>query len=305
MKLRLSLLVARIWLFHVGVALGVSLLAAPQLRAQTAKNDLPPGVTCMRDIEYSRPATGPLYVDLYLPERVAEKPLPVVLWIHGGGWKKGSKDRCSLSWLAGEGYAVVSLGYRLSTTAPWPAQIEDARAAVRWLRTQAGTYRLDPQRIAVAGESSGANLAGVLGTMDAASGEPVSSRVAAVIDFFGTSDVATLPANVPGPGKTDADLAKTNGALLLGGIVRDRPQLAREMSPLYQASADDPPFLVVHGSRDDQVPLDQSERLVAKLQHVGVPVEFVVLPDAGHGGKAFTTPELRETVRKFLQRSMP
>lgn len=266
---------------------------------------LPAGVKRLSNLEYSRPATGALLLDLYLPTTPPAKLLPVVLWFHGGGWKNGSKENCPLTWLVPEGYAAASVGYRLSGTAQWPAQIEDARAAIRWLRTNAARYGLDPARIAIAGASSGANLASIVGTAPAAAGETVSSRVGAVIDFYGTSDIMTLPVNLPGPGKTDADLAASNGAKLLGGIVRDRPELARQVSPLHNITPDDPPFLILHGDKDDQVPLVQSERLHARLREVGLPSEFHVLPGAGHGGKEFNTPEVKEWIRTFLIKSLP
>ncbi len=266
---------------------------------------LPSGVKRVSNVEYVKRDTGGLSLDLYLPTKTPDRPLPVVIWIHGGGWKSGTKENCPLAWLSGEGYAVVSLGYRLSWMARWPAQIDDARAAVRWLRTQAARYGLDPKRIAVAGGSSGANLASILGTLTPPADEAVSSRVAAVIDFYGASDMLTMPPNVPGPNKTESDLATSNGAKLLGAIPRDRPDLARQVSPLYQVSRDDPPFLIIHGDKDPQVPLGQSERLHAKLEETGVPSKLVVLPGAGHGGKAFDTPEVRETIRAFLARTLP
>jgi arylsulfatase len=278
----------------------------PNIRpAGDVRPALPAGVKRIANLEYSRPATGALVLDLYLPTATPARPLPTVIWIHGGGWKNGSKENCPLTWLAAEGYAVVSLNYRLSWAAKWPAQLDDTRTAVRWLRTHAAKYGLDPARIAVSGGSSGGNLASITGTAPAAVGETVSSRVAAVIDFYGASDMLTMPVNVPGPGKTEADLATSNGAKLLGGIVRDRPDLARQVSPLHNITPDDPPFLILHGDQDDQVPLVQSERLHARLREVGIPSEFHVLVGAGHGGKAFDTPEIRAKIRAFLTRSLP
>ena len=265
---------------------------------------LPAGVKRISNIEYSRPSTGALLLDCYLPSTAPTKPLPVILWTHGGGWKNGSKENCPLTWLAAEGYAVVSLNYRLSWAAKWPAQIDDARAAISWLRTNATQYGLDPARFAISGGSSGGNLASIVGTAPAATGETVSSRVGAVIDFYGASDMLSMPVNVPGPSKTEADLATSNGAKLLGGTVRDRPELARQVSPLHTITKDDPPFLIIHGDHDDQVPLEQSERLHARLREVGIPSEFHVLTGAGHGGKAFDTPEVRGWIRAFLSRSL-
>ena len=265
---------------------------------------LPEGVKRVANQEYSRPETGALLLDLYLPVKTPERPLPVVLWIHGGGWKSGTKENCPLTWLAAEGYAVVSLGYRLSWLARWPAPLDDARHALRWLRSNAAKYQLDAGRMVVAGGSSGANLAGVVGTAPRPAGEAVSSAVRGVIDFYGASDVLTMPVNVPSAERPDAVLAQSNAAKLLGGIVRDRPELARQMSTLYQVSADDPPFLIIHGDQDPQVPLVQSERLHAKLQATGVASELVVLKGAGHGGPAFATPEVKQKIHGFLQRTL-
>jgi acetyl esterase/lipase len=245
-----------------------------------------------------------LLLDLYLPAKTPERPLPVVLWIHGGGWKSGTKENCPLTWLAAEGYAVVSLGYRLSWLARWPAPLDDARDALRWLRSNAAKHQLDAGRMVVAGGSSGANLAGVVGTAPRPAGEAVSSAVRGVIDFYGASDVLTMPVNVPSAERRDAVLAQSNAAKLLGGIVRDRPELARQMSTLYQVSADDPPFLIIHGDQDPQVPLVQSERLHATLQATGVASELVVLKGAGHGGPAFAAPEVKQKIRGFLQRTL-
>ncbi len=290
--------------------LGDSLTKTPGTHIRPAgdvRPALPAGVKRISNVEYSRPATGALLLDLYLPAAAAApaRPLPVVVWIHGGGWKNGTKENCPLIWLAAEGYAVVSLNYRLSWAAKWPAQIDDTRTAIRWLRTNAAKYGLNPARIAVSGGSSGGNLASITGTAPATTGETVSSRVAAVIDFYGASDMLTMPVNVPGPGKTEADLATSNGAKLLGGTVRDRPDLARQVSPLHNITPDDPPFLILHGDKDDQVPLVQSERLHARLREVGVPSEFHVLVGAGHGGKAFDAPEIRAKIRGFLARTLP
>jgi arylsulfatase A-like enzyme/dienelactone hydrolase len=265
---------------------------------------LPEGVKRVANQTYATPATGAVLLDLYLPEKAPARPLPVVMWIHGGGWKNGSKDNCPLIWLAAEGYAVASINYRLSWLAQWPAQIDDVRTALRWLRTNAARYQLDPQRIAVAGGSAGGHLAALVGTATAPAGETISSRVSAVLDLYGPADLLTSPTNLPAPGRTDADLAKSNGAKLLGGIVRDRPDLARQASALYHVSKEDPPFLILHGDKDPQVPLDQSQRLHAKLREAGVAAELVVIPGAGHGGKEFGTDEMKQKIRTFFGRSL-
>ncbi|MCE2862652.1 MAG: sulfatase-like hydrolase/transferase [Opitutaceae bacterium] len=262
------------------------------------RQPLPAGVRRVANQTYHTPPTGHVLLDLYLPEKAPATPLPLVVWVHGGGWSKGSKENPPLAWLAAEGYAVASINYRLSWLARWPAQIDDVRAALRWLRVHAAKHGLDPDRIAVAGGSAGAHLAAFAGTQPPPAGEAVSSRVRAVIDLYGPSDLPSMPANRPDrPGE---DIARTNGARLLGGPVPDRLELAREASPLRHVSAGDPPFLILHGDRDPLVPLNQSERLHAALRAAGVSSELVVLPGAGHGGKEFSTPEIRAKIRAFL-----
>ena len=270
-----------------------------------ARAPLPAGVKRIANLDYTRTPQGTLALDLYLPEKEPARPLPVMMWVHGGGWKNGSKLNCPLLWLAAEGFAVASIDVRLLHQSGWPAQIDDPRAAIRWLRENAARYGLDPERIAIGGGSSGGHVAAIVGTRAPPAGETVSSRVQAVVDFYGPADLLTMPANTPGPARTDADLAKANGARLLGGIVRDRPELARQASALHQVSGDDPPFLILHGDADPQVPVDQSRRLHATLQAAGVASELHVLPGAGHGGKAFDTPAVRDTLRAFLVRAMP
>lgn len=263
----------------------------------------PDDVVAQKDLEYGRIGDRPLLLDLYRP-RDAKKPMPVVMWVHGGGWNKGSKDRCPAVWLTDHGYAVASINYRLTDEVPWPAQIDDCRAAVRWLRVHAAEYGLDGKRIAAWGGSAGGHLAALLGTLDAPENETVSSRVQAVCDWYGPSDLLTMPPNVLVPGKTEADLANSNGAKLLGGTVRDRPELARQASAFYQVSADDPPFLIMHGDKDPAVPLEQSQRLYEKLKAAGVTSALQVLEGAGHGGKEFQTPEMRQLILEFFNRHL-
>lgn len=269
--------------------------------AQEPRAGVPTGVRRVADLTYVQREAGPLRLDLYLPAKAPDTPLSVLVWIHGGGWKAGSKDRCPFAWLAAEGYAVASIQYRLIPGARWPAQFDDCRDAVRWLREHAGEYRLDPRSVAVAGGSAGGHLAALLGTADSPSDEKTSSRVQAVIDLYGPADLLTMPNNLPAAGKSDDDLAKTNGAILLGGIVRDRPELAKQASALHQVSRGDAAFLILHGDQDRSVPLDQSERLHARLREAGVVTSLHVVKGAGHGGAAFQDAERRALVRAFLK----
>lgn len=295
-----------VYCLTIAIACEHAAAQAPQVGKAKAKPaaTLPPGVRVERDLEYARRGEQRLLLDLYLPEKPSDRPLPPVVWVHGGGWNAGSKDRCPAAYLAAEGFAVASINYRLSQQARWPAQIDDCREAIRWLRREAKSRGFAAERIGVWGGSAGGHLVALLGTLDAPTDEATSSRVQAVCDWYGPSDLLTMPPNVLSAGKTEADLAKSNGAQLLGGVVRDRPELARQASALHQASAGDAPFLIMHGDEDPQVPLEQSSRLHAALKAAGVESTLEVLPGGGHGGPKFQTEEVKQTVRDFFRRKL-
>ncbi len=166
-------------------------VAAPRQRPPR----MPPGVKVLRDLEYVAGGHERNKLDLYLPEEDPEAARPLVVWIHGGGWQNGSKDRCPLVRLVPQGFVVASINYRLSQHAVFPAQIEDCRAAIRWLRANAAKYHIDPARVGVSGASAGGHLVALLGTSaemkewDGVGGNAdQSSRVQAVVDLFGPAD---------------------------------------------------------------------------------------------------------------------
>lgn len=256
----------------------------------------------IRDIEYSRPGGYSLKLDLYLPENRQGVALPVVVWVHGGGWKNGSKDKCKAAWLADEGFAVASINYRLTDVAQWPAQIDDCREAVRWLRRNAGVFGLDAENIGAWGSSAGGHLAALMGTLPYAKDEAVSSRVSAVCDWFGPTELLTMPPNNVGNGRTEEDVANSNGAKLLGCTVKDCPELAKQASAYDQVSPDDSVFLIMHGDQDPGVPIQQSIQFHNRLQKAGVPSQMKVVIGAGHGGKEFETKESRGLVLSFFDR---
>jgi acetyl esterase/lipase len=264
---------------------------------------VPPGVEVIRDIEYARAGGTRLLLDLYLPSaaKTAKTPPALLVWIHGGGWRSGTKDRCPLAHQAARGYAVASVEYRLSPVAPFPAQIEDCKAAIRFLRANAAKYNFDPRRIGVAGSSAGGHLSALLGTSGGVKDlegdlghADQSSRVQAVCDFCGPVDLlklaehaerlraaatGTQPREGSGPG-TNAQLAVTG---LLGGPAAEKKDLAVKANPATYASADDPPFLIIHGENDRLVPLEQSQILHDALKAKGVDVQLIAVPNAGHG----------------------
>lgn len=260
----------------------------------------PEGVEVRRDIPYAGTDNARQKLDLLLPERrKSEKPLPVVAFIHGGGWRNGNKSggvgRVAPLVATGE-YAGVSIGYRLSGEAKWPAQIHDCKAAIRWVKANAKTHNLDPARIAVWGTSAGGHLVAMLGVSggvkelegDLGPHEGVDSRVACVVDFFGPADFMAMARR---------DSPRSAVSLLLGGTVAELPELAKQASPVTHASRDDAPILILHGTNDRVVPYDQSVRFLAALKKAGVDAVLVPVEGAGHG---FRGKEIDARVRRFL-----
>jgi len=248
-------------------------------------------VTFELDLPYAATGNPRQRLDLYLPKSRARERLPVIVFFHGGAWRYGGKSDGAgrlMPFLRSGRYAGVSAGYRLSGEATWPAQIHDAKAAVRWVRANASRYGLDAERIGVLGRSAGGHLALLLGAsgdvpeLEGEVGEHagVSSQVAAVANFFG---VAELLAMIGPPSDVDRTRADAPEALLLGGPLRENAEKAKAASPLSYVSPNDPPVLTVHGTLDRMVPYDQALRLDAALRAAGVPSYLVRVEGAGHG----------------------
>lgn len=259
----------------------LTLLAAVGFAAETPAQSLPADARAERNVEYGPHERNRL--DLYVPR--ADKPLPLIIWVHGGGWEAGSKEGNPALNLLARGYAVAGINYRYSKHAPFPAQIHDCKAAVRFLRANAGKYRLDPDRFGVMGASAGGHLVALLGTsgdvpdLDGDGGNTgVSAKVQAVCDWFGPTDLVRL----------SPPAAKSNAVTrLLGGDTGTKNDVAKAADPITYVSKGDPPFLILHGDQDGLVPLNQSELLHAALGKAGVPSELVVFKGAGHGDAEF------------------
>jgi acetyl esterase/lipase len=261
----------------------------------------PERLTTHRDLAYAPGGHPRQTLDLYLPPSAA--PLPLIIWIHGGAFRMGSKaDDVPADYLT-LGYAVASLNYRLSQHALFPAQIEDCKAAVRWLRAHAGAYGLDPARFGAWGSSAGGHLAAMLGTTGAARelevGQhlDVSSRVQAVVDYYGPTDFLQMDAQRPPDGMLH-DPADSPESQLVGGAIQEHPERVARANPISYVTADAPPFLVVHGNRDPLVPYQQSVLLVNALRAAGAPVQFYTVAGGGHG--RFTDPQVPALTRAFL-----
>ena len=280
-------------------------------KAQKGKGQaarIPAGIKPIRDLEYVPGGGKSRSLDLYVPEKTPDHPLPLVVWIHGGGWRQGTKSGGPFFPLLTHGYACASVEYRLSDEAKYPAQIHDCKAAIRYLRSHAKEYGIDGDHIGVWGGSAGGHLVALLGTsgdVKEVEGDEgvtgVSSRVQAVCDWFGPADFLkfhTAPTSIK---KNAADSPLT---LLFGGTLEEKHDLAVQASPVTWVSKDDPPFLIMHGDKDPLVAPAQSRELDELLKNAGVDVKLVILEGAGHGGPMFQTPDSINTVRAFFDRTL-
>ena len=281
-------------------------------RASRPPIELPPGVVAHRDLTYAAAGNRELHLDLYVPETKPAKPLPLVVWIHGGGWRRGSKEglRRPRPILDHGGYILASVEYRLSGEAIFPAAIADCKAALRWLRANAAQYDIDPDRLAVWGSSAGGHLAALLGTAwevrewDAihAENQDVSSKPTIVCNWFGPTDFLRMN---DFEGRIDHDAEGSPESLFIGGRIQEHPEKTQRANPIAYVTADDPPMLLMHGEKDLSVPYNQSELLYAALQKAGVESRLYKVVGADHGFRNPTTdtPEsLFGMVAEFLDR---
>jgi len=274
---------------------------------------LPAGVRMERDLAYVQGGDESQKLDLYLPEKPAAGPLPLIVHIHGGGWRGGSKSPCPFLVMVNRGYAVASIEYRFSQKAVFPAQIQDCQAAIRWLRGQAGKYGLDAGRVGVIGGSAGGHLSALVGTAGGAKAFPQiggfpdqSDDVQCVCDIFGPANFATVMQQAADD-RNVRNIFKFNSdsdpyALLIGGNLETDSEKVAAVSPVHYITADDPPTLILHGTHDALVPYAQSVELADALRAQGVPVWLQTLPGSGHGGAAFSKPSVMTLMGNFFDR---
>ena len=278
----------------------------PTSRLIPSVEHLPPDARRFRKLEVARTPQGPLYLDLYLPTN-APAPLPLIVWIHGGGFHTSptARDDYLPGRIVGRGYALASIDYRDSKAAPFPAQVQDCKAAVRWLRAHAAEYGIDPERVGVWGISAGGHLAAFLGLSGGeqeyegdGGNATFSSRVRAACDFCGPTDLLQLVT----PETTNAAAAlRLMAEDFVGGKPEDRRDLVAKVNPATHADRRDPPILILHGDADPLVAFNQSELLYQALKAVGAEVTFGVVKGGGH---LFVGPEIDRAVDAFFDQHL-
>jgi len=301
-------------------------VAAPEPDAISTTSS---GITTHRDQPYAaaggRPAHGRQRFDIHLPAGCNAGGMPLVVWIHGDTWRDGSKSDCPLVWLASEGYAVASIGYRLSDAAVFPAQLDDCRAAIAEIERHADVWGIDPDRVAVVGSGGGGHLAALVGLAGQLAISPATSPA---------TSTATSPATAPatGPDRPDHDPDEETAAIriaavcavaapaslttlgpeqdragspasrLVGGPLPEFREAAQRASPVSHVSADDPPVLLLHGAADRVIPASQAVEFATVLKAAGVDATLVVIPGAGHSPDLRMAMPAGQALLSFLDR---
>lgn len=258
------------------------------------------------DIEFAVVDGHSLKLDLYMPEKVDNPQL--IVWIHGGGWRAGDKSKCYVTDLTKHGFAVASISYRLTDKAIFPAQIHDCKAAIRWLRANQSKYGYKSDKVGVSGASAGGMLAALVGTSggveflegNVGGNLNYSSKVEAVVDFYGPTDFILRSQNQP-------ERANAVGSIcykLFGGGADKKVELAKAASAVTHVSKDDPPFLVIHGDKDKKVFLDQSQRIEEEYKKAGLPLELMLIKGGGHGGKVYFEKPIIKKMADFFKENL-
>jgi acetyl esterase/lipase len=270
-------------------------------------NVFPKGTVIHDNVPYNNDADLRHLLDLYLPANPTGK-VPLVIFVHGGGWISNDKYadmgymKKTIAEIVSSGFALASIDYRLATQAAFPALIQDCNRAASFLYDNAGKYGLDRTRFAVMGFSAGGHLASLMGLAKnnnvAAFFMPNTSKqfsFRAVVDFYGPSELTSLKSS---------DDPKSPEAVLIGAAPLARPDLAKVASPVTYVDKNDPPFLIIHGEKDDIVSNKQSKLLHAWLDSVGVQNELIIVKDAPHFGAMYDVDEIRNKVIGFLKQQL-
>jgi acetyl esterase/lipase len=267
----------------------------------------PKGTILHDDIPYNNDTLKKHLLDIYIPADAKGK-IPLIIFIHGGAWLHNDKYadmgymKKTLAEIVSSGFAVASIDYRFSTQAVFPAQMLDCNRAISYLYDNAGKYGFDTDRFALMGFSAGGHLAAMVGLAKNNDvdrffmpGSSESFSFKSVVDFYGPAELVLFPgANDP----------KSPEAILIGAAPLDRPDLAKVASPINYVDENDPPFLIIHGEKDDLVSPKQSQLLSSWLTVNGVPNELIIVKDAPHFGVMFDSDEVRKKVMDFLKKEL-
>ncbi|MDE0104630.1 MAG: alpha/beta hydrolase [Bryobacterales bacterium] len=274
-------------LILVTLMAAIPVVAQPQRPgARPGAGQLPEGVQVRSDIAYDERSEAQ-ELDLYLPPEADGGLRPAIVVVHGGGWRSGDKQGGQWSRIPAEyasrGYVAISVNYRLSGEAPWPAQVEDVKAAVRWLRAHGGDLRVDAQRIGAYGNSAGAHLVSLLGLVraeDGLEGTGPNQDHSSVVQAVCASATPTDFLNWGAEGR----LPQRLGGTFLAGPPETLADRAKQASPITYARKGAPPFLLIHGTADRTVPIQQSDRFAKALRDAGAEeVRYMIFDEEGHG----------------------
>ncbi|MBS1856941.1 MAG: alpha/beta hydrolase [Acidobacteria bacterium] len=258
---------------------------------------LPAAAIDRKDVEFARPGGKPLLLDLHVPDGAG--PFPAAILVHGGGFDQGSRStnvRPLFEPLAGAGFAWFSIDYRMGPEFHLPQAIEDVNTAIKWVKANAKTYHVDPNKVVLAGESAGGYLVNYVGTH-----ETPATRLAAVVDIYGGTDYEALAIERRdhperfNMASIQRHMANGGGIRFFGVDQLDAAGLAKlhEISPLYAVHRGMPPFLCIHGNKDDQVAYSQSPLMCAAMKKVGAPCEIITIEGGGHGMGNWKAPEMQ------------
>ena len=277
------------WLIRSMAAL--SLVCAAWLALSCAGTMPPPGVELEKEIVFGKIGARELTLNLTRPKQQPQGDMPAVVFIHGGGWVEGDKNAYHpfMFHLSQNGIVCITVSYRLAPRDKFPAQLEDVKCAVRWLRAHAKEYRVDPTRIAVFGHSAGAHLAALLGVT---AGQPQwegqgghaehSSAICAVVGVAGPYDLLLGHQASFQQNPKEGEAVRNMLGAFLGGTPQQMPECYRDASPISHVKPDSPPMMLVHGTADTLVGIGQSERFAEKLKEAGVDVEVLRIEGGTH-----------------------
>ena len=267
--------------------------------------------TVEKNIPFKQVNDKDIKLDIYLPTIKTDQKHPLLVWVHGGAWKRGSKDAIPnknpllLNSVLKEGYALVSVDYRLSGEASFPSPVQDINDAINFIHKHADNYNLKADQLVMMGRSAGGHLAGFIGATNAAYekvdfyAQP-NYKVKAVVSFFGPTDLLAM--GTKGGKKVGP---RSSVSMFLGSAPTDNPELAKQASSTSYINAESPAYIQLHGDQDKRVPLSQSESLKALLDEYGVDNELYVEQGVGHSARIFDSEKYVPTVMAFLKKHFP